>query len=116
MNVIVSNKYQQGVTSICSPIFGKFIKEEHMIGGQDDIKLKPAPDMIFLACKKLSLSIDECIFVGDSETDAMAAKNANMKVCGVSWGFRDSKVLIDLKVDYLINKPNELLDILKGVK
>ena len=108
---IVSNKYQSGVDNLCIPIFGKYINV--LIGASENIKLKPAPDMAYLACKKLSLKPEECFFVGDSDTDALTGKNANMKVIGVSWGYRDVDTLKKLDVDYIVNDPNEIINILK---
>ena len=69
--------------------------------------------MLLLACDKLSLKVDECIFVGDSDVDMITANNANMKVVGVTWGFRDEKVLKENNATYIINTPNELLDLIK---
>lgn len=108
---IVSNKYQSGVDNLCIPIFGKYISV--LIGASEGIKLKPAPDMAYLACKRLSLKPEECIFIGDSDTDALTGKNANMKVIGVSWGYRDVETLKKLNVDYIVNNPNEIINILK---
>jgi len=35
---------------------------------------KPAPDMIILACKNVGVNTQECIYVGDQETDMKAAR------------------------------------------
>lgn len=106
---IVSNKYQQGVDNLCRPLFKDYIGV--FIGAQDNIKLKPAPDMVNIALDKLGLKNNECYFVGDSNVDALTGKNANMEVIGVTWGYKDKEVLEALKVDYLIDKPQEIIKI-----
>ena len=108
---IVSNKFQEGVTSLGKKFFNNNF--DVLIGSSKSIKLKPHPDMLLLACDKLSLKVDECIFVGDSDVDMITANNANMKVVGVTWGFRDENVLKDNNATYIINTPNELLDLIK---
>ncbi len=108
---IVSNKYQEGVDNLCAPLFGKYI--DVFIGSREGLKLKPSPDMVYLACQQLNLNPEECYFVGDSDTDAMTGKNANMKVIGVTWGYRDEELLQQLNVDYIIHHPSELISILK---
>ncbi|MBQ8206268.1 MAG: HAD family hydrolase [Bacilli bacterium] len=108
---IVSNKHQEGVSSLGKRFFNNNI--DVLIGSLETIKLKPHPDMLLLACDKLSLKVDECIFVGDSDVDMITANNANMKVVGVTWGFRDEKVLKENNATYIINTPNELLDLIK---
>ncbi len=109
---IVSNKYQEGVENLCKPLFGQYI--EVLIGSQEGLKLKPNPDMALLACRKLHLKPEECYFVGDSDTDALTGKNANMKVIGVTWGYRDEPLLRKLNVDFIIRHPSELINILKS--
>ena len=36
-----------------------------------------------------------------------------MKVVGVTWGYRDEKILKENNATYIINTPNELLDLIK---
>lgn len=109
---IVSNKYEAGVKEICVPLFGEYITV--LMGETKELRRKPAPDMVLKAVELLDSKIENCLFVGDSETDVLTANNANMKVCGVDWGFRGEQILKKLKIDYLIYKPLELLDVLKG--
>ena len=108
---IVSNKYQFGVDNLCKPLFGEYI--DVFVGSRENVKLKPNPDMVFLACDSLKVNPLNCLFVGDSDVDAKTGKNAKMKVVGVTWGYKDEQVLKDENVDYIIHKPQELLDIIK---
>lgn len=108
---IVSNKIEKAVNEICKPIFYPSIKV--MLGETNTLKRKPAPDMVYEAIKRLNSNPNNVLFVGDSETDIQTAKNANVKVCAVSWGFRDKDTLLKLEPDYLIDKPNQLLDLLE---
>ena len=110
---IVTNKYQEAATSLCKPLFGKYI--DIIVGKDDNIPAKPDPTMANVALSKLNLKPNECIFVGDSDVDVMTGKNTKVsKVVGVTWGFKDKEVLEALGVDYLIDKPNQLINIIKG--
>jgi len=40
---------------------------------------KPAPDMLFLAAESLNIKSENCLFIGDSELDKLAATEANMQ-------------------------------------
>ncbi len=108
---IVSNKYQQGVDNLCRPLFKDYI--DVFIGANDNIKLKPAPDMANIALEKLNLKNNECVFIGDSNVDALTGKNANMKVIGVTWGYKDKDVLEKLDLDYIVDRPSQIIDIIK---
>lgn len=108
---IVSNKIDSAVKELCIPLFGEYLSV--MLGETPTRLKKPSPDMVYEALKQLQVDKDQSLFVGDSETDVLTAKNANMRVCGVSWGFRGKDVLKQLNVDFLIDEPMELLNIIE---
>ena len=56
---------------------------------------KPAPDMIFKACEELGINVSEAIFIGDTEVDKIAAKNANCLFVG--YNIDGDKRINDLK-------------------
>ena len=49
------------------------------------------------------------MYVGDSDVDAMTAKNAGLRFVGVTWGFRDRELLESLGADRIIDNPSELV-------
>lgn len=57
-----------------------------IIGSKDVEKLKPAPDGINMAIKKLGLNREQTIYCGDSIIDAEAAQNAGLDFAAVTTG------------------------------
>ena len=107
---IVSNKFQDGVTELNNYYFSEYIQVA--IGKSSTRRKKPYPDTVLKAMNDLDSPKDKCLYIGDSEVDFQTAKNAKIDFVGVSWGFRDKKVLEDLGADYIINTPNDLISIL----
>ncbi len=107
---IVSNKFDRAVKDLNELFFREFVRVA--VGESDSIRKKPAPDSVFEALKELGASAEGALYVGDSEVDVQTAKNAGLKGVGVTWGFRDRKVLEDAGADFIINEPAELLDII----
>lgn len=107
---IVSNKYDTAVKSLSRTYFGNLIPVA--IGESSEVKRKPAPDSVFMALKELGSDVKKAIYVGDSETDVLTAKNAGIPCIGVTWGFRCREVLREAGVDFLIDTPKELLTLL----
>ena len=103
---VVSNKYQEGVTKICTPLFSKYM--DIFIGPSGNIKTKPDSEMVNIALNKMNLKNSECLYVGDSDVDIQTAKNSNMKSIGVLWGYKDVS-----NASYVINNPNEIIKIIK---
>lgn len=54
---------------------------------------KPNPEQLFLVAKKLKVNPEECVVVGDSVYDGIAAKKAGMGFIGVTTGYISAKIL-----------------------
>ena len=80
---IVSNKPDAAVKALCADLFPGL----YALGETADCPRKPAPDMIFKACREIG--VDTCVYVGDSEVDVRTAQNAGVPCLSVLWGFRD---------------------------
>jgi phosphoglycolate phosphatase len=72
---------------------------------------KPDAQSTIHLIKKMGLKKSDVIYVGDTKTDMMTAKNAGITAVGVSWGFRDVKELKKYGADFIINSPNELINL-----
>ena len=83
----LKTKYKLAVVSTTYDfVIEKVIKQleikdyfEVIVGGNNVEKIKPAPDALLLACKKLDVDVKDAIYIGDLEMDKMAAMNAGMK-------------------------------------
>lgn len=107
---IVSNKFDGAVKGLCRAYFGEYIKIA--IGESENVSKKPAPDTVLKALTELGSSSGRAVLVGDSEVDVKTAKNAGVLCVGVTWGFRGREVLEREGADCIINKPEELLEII----
>jgi HAD superfamily hydrolase (TIGR01662 family) len=88
----------------------KLSKFFHNIITVDDVdELRPHPDALILAAKKLKVKTSECIYVGDTIADIQMAKNAGMEVVCVKTGIQDNKKLVKEHPDYLVRDLNEMM-------
>lgn len=62
--------------------------------------------------KKYRLSQKDIIYIGDEIRDIIAAKKAGVQTGAVTWGYNSQKALKKHNPDYLINTPQELLQLL----
>lgn len=111
---IVSNKRDEAVKTLRDECFPGYVKVAIGENESAGIKKKPAPDTVYQALKELGSRREQAVYVGDSEVDKMTADNAGLPCISVDWGFRDREELEKLKPDYLISRPEELLEILCG--
>ncbi len=66
---------------------------EIIIGSEDVTHKKPHPEPLLTATTELQLSVDECVYVGDTVHDAQSAKAATMPFVGVTTGAGTAKEL-----------------------
>lgn len=85
-----------------------------IIAEEDAPRVKPAPDPILAACKRLNISPDDAVYVGDNPDDMIAAHAAGMNAIAVSWSLRSIDELQQAGADYFINSPMDLLLVLSG--
>ncbi len=99
---IVSNKHDSAVVTMCKGYFG----DVYARGEREGCPRKPAPDMIYAAMA--DLGVDRCVYVGDSEVDLAAAKNAGVPCLTVLWGFRDKDLLESEGAKYFCENPQDM--------
>lgn len=103
---IVSNKPQEAVSILSREIFGGLV--ELSIGESAELPRKPNPAMLQRAVKELGCSLEDCVYVGDTEVDVSTAENAGMDLVIVLWGFRTKAELIKSGAKIFVADTEEL--------
>ena len=107
---VVSNKMMAATVELCKHFFPDTIEVAIGENEAEGIRKKPAPDTVLAALKRLGVSGDNAVYVGDSDVDLSTARNSNLPCISVLWGFRDRDFLLDHGAITLITSPMELLD------
>lgn len=82
---VVSTKYRRRVEEALERD-GLRALVDVVVGSDDVPRPKPAPDGLLRAAGALGLATGDCVFVGDSEVDAKAARDAGMGFVAVLTG------------------------------
>lgn len=104
---IASNKFQTATSALVHHFFPDTISVA--VGEREGIRRKPAPDMITEVLKLLGKDRKEAVYIGDSDTDIITARNSGIPCISVLWGFRDKKFLIEHNAETLVFSPKDLL-------
>jgi len=105
---IVSNKKDFAVQALSKRFFGPLI--DSATGERDNIRKKPAPDMIYEALHMLGNAAQHTLYIGDSEVDLDTARNAGIDCIVADWGFRDRQFLIEHGAGTIVSHPVEILE------
>ena len=81
-------------------------------GCRDGVPRKPDPSAAFEIASRLGIPSDQWVYVGDSNTDMKTALSAGFFAVGAAWGFRPVEELVAAGANRIIQKPEEILDIL----
>lgn len=109
---VLSNKPHERTIDVVDHLYpeGTF----DMIRGQiDGFPKKPAPDGAVLIASGLSVKPEDCLYLGDTNTDMLTGKHAGMFTVGVLWGFRSEIELKNAGADVIASAPAEVLDYLE---
>ncbi len=77
-------------------------------GGNSFEEKKPHPKGIELLMEESGIGRAQTIMVGDSAVDVMTARNAQVRACGVSWGFQP-ETFAAAPPDFVIDEMSELV-------
>ena len=105
---VLTNKGHQYVGAILDRCFPEH-KFDIYYGQRDGIERKPHPQSLELLLEELGVSKEDCLYIGDSEVDVKTAKNAEVDLVAVTWGYRSADVIRDAGAEILVNSPEEIL-------
>ena len=109
---VFSNKpHEQAVENI-ETVFGKNTFDM-ILGQREGIAKKPSPEGALFICEKLQVKPEECLYLGDTNTDMRTGIAAGMDTVGVTWGFRDREELLAFHPRYIADHPSDVEKILK---
>jgi len=78
------------------------------VQGTDGFPCKPEPDVLLRSIAALGAKPEDCIFIGDSETDMEAGRRAGVKTCAVRYGYGNPEALARWEPDYWVSDLREL--------
>ncbi|MCL1851303.1 MAG: HAD hydrolase-like protein [Bacteroidetes bacterium] len=108
------------------------IKWAAVFGNRKDVPIKPHPQIVYdilNACKDCFVSFvpslcplwlkkllrhphtNQILYVGDTAVDMETAQNAGIKKVGALWGFRTKEELLQANADYIMERPQELIEL-----
>ncbi len=108
---VCSNKPDKLASEILSHCF-KSQLFVYVQGHLENFPPKPHPASLNKIIDGYHLERRECLFVGDSETDLLTAKNGELDICLVRWGYDHYKEALLNEATYVIDKAKELVGII----
>ena len=107
---IVSNKPDVQAKTVVRELYGEGFFD--FVSGQiPGGILKPDPTVVLSVMESFGATRDECLYIGDTSTDMHTGKNAGMYTVGVLWGFRGRDELTENGADILLERPEEIYDL-----
>ena len=108
---VISNKPDPAVQELAKAYFPDLL--EIAVGESETVRRKPNPDAVLAAVEQMGLTVDDCVYVGDTEVDLATAKNAGMACLAVSWGFRSRQQLLEAGAVQIAATAEELEELLE---
>jgi len=106
---INTNKPQTLAEQIVALLFSDVVFSS-ITGACDDYAKKPSADGVKMILNAHKLGDDACVYVGDSRVDVKTARNAHLKLIGVTWGYDTLENL--QTADFLAHKTQDISKII----
>ncbi len=108
--IVCTNKPNVAANGMIETLFGNGVFDI-VRGNVDGKPKKPDPTVPRELIAALGVSEAECVWIGDSDVDILSAQNLGCKSIGVSWGFRERKLLESCGADVIVDEPKNILEI-----
>ncbi len=108
---VLSNKPNERTLDVVYSLFGRDLFDT-VLGHRPGIAKKPSPQGVQEILSGWEMDAKDILFVGDSATDMITGNAAGATTVGVLWGFRDRAELEKHRAQKIIERPEELLELL----
>ena len=108
---VASNKYQRATEKLITHFFAD-IPFAAVLGQRDHVPSKPDAHVVREILALSHETRETCWYVGDSQVDMQTAKNAGVRVCAVTWGFRTKEELAVYAPDFYVDTPADILPLI----
>ena len=105
---IATNKVKSAADKLNEIYFDGLIDE--VAGVEEGIIPKPDKMMINNLMNRLNASKETTLYIGDSQVDVQTAKNADLKLAAVLWGFRTQDELAAEGASVFVKEPMEIMN------
>lgn len=113
---VLSNKPHGRTVENVEAVFGShFFKRVYGEREELGVARKPSPDGIWCIMKELGRRKEEVLYLGDTNTDMRAGRNAGVDTVGVTWGFRERKELEEFSPRFIADHPSQVVEFVKEV-
>jgi phosphoglycolate phosphatase len=99
------------------PCYFPTIKWAAVFGNRKEVPIKPNPQIVYdiMRATAPNLPAHQILYAGDTAVDMETAQNAGIKKVGVLWGFRTKEELIRANADYIIEHPQQLINLVHEI-
>ena len=108
LTAVLSNKPDEFVDRILKKIYPTHRFAEAW-GQKPQYKTKPDGEALHAILALHGVLPEECVYIGDSDVDVFTSANSNVRMAGVSWGFRGKAELIEAGAPFVADSADELL-------
>lgn len=110
---VVSNKRHEMTEAVVEKTLKGYF--DVVTGQRPDYPVKPDPTLALKIIDDLGATPSECVFIGDSGSDAVTANNIGCAGIGVLWGFRTEDELLENGANYIAKEPEDIVKIIEAI-
>ncbi|MCQ2441466.1 MAG: HAD-IIIA family hydrolase [Clostridia bacterium] len=110
---VITNKAQEMAEKVVLRLIGDSF--DIVCGKREGYPAKPDPKLTLEVMSELGVKPEECVFVGDSQTDMATAINSGALPIGVLWGYRTKSEIEKSGAKFIVSNAEEIIQILNNL-
>lgn len=106
--IVLTNKPHERAIENVECVYGKGYFD-YILGEQEGIPKKPDPTGVHMIMEKFGYEPEDCLYMGDTNTDMKTAIAAKLDAVGAVWGFRGKEELEKFSPKYMADTPLDVV-------
>ena len=107
----ISNKDDEPSRKLIEHFFpGMF---DYVSGSKEGVERKPSPEPVLRCLYSLGIENSDTVYIGDSDTDILTAKNSSMDSISCTWGYRTREFLMENGATNICTAPIDLRNFMR---
>ena len=107
----VTNKNDEPAKGLIEHFFPDLF--DYVSGAVEGVEKKPSYQPMERCLHSLGVDNSEAIYIGDTDTDILTAKNAQMCCISCTWGYKDREFLIAHGAENICTEPLDLMNFMR---
>ncbi|MBR2821903.1 MAG: HAD-IA family hydrolase [Clostridiales bacterium] len=86
---------------------------DYVSGSKEGVERKPSSEPVDICLDALNIAKNEAVYIGDSDTDILTARNSGLELICCAWGYRERGFLLESGAVNICSEPLDIRNFMR---